>query len=199
MSKSIGRIILFLLAAVAVLYPVWFWYHGASLSFQTIVFFDLFPLFGLIAFSTMWLHIIGGAFRSQLSKYIDFENFVFVSSLIVLVSLILHPLLLFVAIQTNGGNVFDYVQSGNEYLIWLAVTAWIIFITYDILKMLKNKGIFAKRWELIKFISTLAFFLTLIHSLGIGRDLQSGTLRSVWIFYGVSAALATFYSYVWRK
>ena len=107
-----------------------------------------------------------------------------------------------------GGNAFSYVSVGKEYLVWIAITAWIIFIGYDIAKRFRRllgeprkmiaggRNFFVRYWQTIKLVSTLGFFLILIHSLGIGRDLQGGTLQYVWIFYGTSAAIATFYTYV---
>jgi NADH:ubiquinone oxidoreductase subunit 5 (subunit L)/multisubunit Na+/H+ antiporter MnhA subunit len=93
-------------------------------------------------------------------------------------------------------SMFAYVSPGREYLLWLAIIAWFIFITYDILKKFRGQAFLASHWHIVKLISTLAFFLVLVHSLGMGRDLQSGPLRWLWIFYGVSAAAAAVYTYI---
>jgi hypothetical protein len=194
------RGLVFLIVLVAVLYPLVVWYKSVNLSASSGILFSIFPAFGLIAFSVMWLHIVGASFKSTLEKYFNFEKFVSVSSKVVLVSLILHPLILFIALISAGygGGVFGYIGPNGLYLIWLAVIAWLIFIGYDMAKKFKEQDFFARHWQTIKFISTLAFFLVLIHSLGLGTNLQTGSLRYVWIFYGATAAGATLYNYLLR-
>jgi len=183
---------------LAVFYPLSVWYSGVDLTFDSIVLFDIFPALGLVGFSVMWLHVVGGPFKSQLEKLVDFEQYVFYTSVVVFISLILHPTLLILALALNGGSFYDYTPEGKEYLIDIAIIAWVIFITYDILRVLKNRGVFIKHWEVIRLISTLGFFLVLVHSLGVGRDLQGGPLRVVWMFYGFTAGVAAFYSYVYK-
>ena len=46
------------LAYLAVLYPVWVWYESANLVWRRDVVFEIFPVFGLIAISVMWLHVV---------------------------------------------------------------------------------------------------------------------------------------------
>ena len=184
------------IAVVSVFYPLSVWFNSSLLKFGQFNLFDLFPAFGLLAFSVMWLHVVGGAFRVYLEKYINFERFVYWSSIVVLISLILHPGLLFLALyMSGGGSPYDFVPDGKEYLITIAIVAWVIFIGYDILKFFRKRGVLIKHWEVIKLISTLALFLGFFHSIGIGRDLQTNPLRSVWIFYGITATIATVYTY----
>lgn len=200
MNRKLTKSIIVTASLVSVIYPVWVWYGSANLVLDKIVLFDIFPLFGLIAFANMWLHIVGGALRSHIEPYFDFEKFILLSSNIVLVTIILHPVLAFTALALNGGgNIFDFVLNGNEYLIWIAIVALVIFLVYEVLKHFRSRSVFAKNWLLIKFISTLGFFLILIHSLGIGRDLQTGPLRIVWLFYGITASIATFYTYFLKR
>lgn len=195
--NRLPKLAVWLLAGLAVFYPLYVWFSNADLTMDKGVWLELFPALGLLAFSTMWLHIVGGAMREKLNKYIDFQQFVAVSSLVVLSSIILHPLILTIGLQVNGGgSVYDYITDGRNYLIWLAVTAWFIFVGYDILKLFKTQAIVARHWQVIKFVATLGFFLTLVHSLGIGGDLQSGSLKMVWWFYGLTAGIATIYSYI---
>ena len=178
-------------------YPLYVWYGRVDLVFGNTLLLNLFPVFGLLAISTMWLHIVGGALRPWLEKYIDFQRFVSKSSVIVLFLIILHPLLLFTGIGfQNAGSVLGLYDS--KY-IRLAIIAWFILVGYDVAKRFKNRQFFVKHWETVKLISTIGFFLALSHSLGLGSDLQAGPLRSVWIFYGVSAAIAAVYTYGVRR
>lgn len=193
------KITLIIFSLFVVLFPIYIWYLNADFVWDKLVLFEVFPVFGLIAFSVMWLHIVGGAFRRQLESAVDFQKFVDISSAVVLVALLLHPILLFIALNSSGTlDPYIYVTSGDEYLITIAFVAWFVFVGYDVLKKFKGREIISKHWEKIKLVSTLAFFLALIHSLGVGSDLQNGTLRLVWCFYGISAGIATIYSYLFK-
>ncbi|OGY56963.1 MAG: hypothetical protein A2Y84_00740 [Candidatus Colwellbacteria bacterium RBG_13_48_8] len=182
------------LAYLSVLYPLWVWYQGASLVPDRTIIFEIFPALGLLAFVIMWLHIVGGALRGWLGQYIDFDKFVASSSALVLVLLILHPALLLLGIgkPSQWGLVFRF---NDARLIWIAIVAWLIFIAYDLAKRHKAREFFIKHWGIIKLVSTLGFFLILAHSLGLGRDLQEGPLRVIWMIYGITAALAAIYTY----
>jgi len=193
MRKRLIRYLIFGVAFLAVLYPVWVWYTGVRLTFDAAVILDIFPVLGLLAFALMWLHIVGGALRPWLEQYIDFSRFVTSSSVLVLILLILHPLLLLIGLgPSNWGKFFS---STPALFIWLAVVGWVVLVGYDVVKRFKHRDFFVHHWEVVKFVSTLGFFLVLFHSLGLGRDLQTGLLRTVWIFYGISAALAASYTY----
>ena len=190
-----------MMSFVVVFFPLYIWFTESVLFNNSFSFVDIFPAFGLIAFSVMWLHIIGGSFKTKLSIYFDFEKFVSVSSKIVLISLILHPLLFLIFLwqMENPLGLLDYVGQNNAYLIWLAIIAWLIFISYDIVKKYQKRDFFAKHWQIIRLVSTLAFFLVFFHSLGLGRNLQVGFLRYVWFFYGLTALIATIYTYFIRR
>ena len=197
MGKKLIKYLIYAVAVISVVYPVIVWYGRVDLVFGNTLLLNLFPVFGLLAISTMWLHIVGGALRPWLEKYIDFQRFVSKSSVIVLFLIILHPLLLFTGIGfQNAGSVLGLYDS--KY-IRLAIIAWFILVGYDVAKRFKNRQFFVKHWETVKLISTIGFFLALSHSLGLGSDLQAGPLRSVWIFYGVSAAIAAVYTYGVRR
>lgn len=196
-SRKLIRSVISLGALTAVLFPIFTWFTNADLSLGKGILFEIFPVLGLIAFSTMWLHIVGGPFRETLERYFDYKKFMTISSIIVLICIILHPLLIYVGFWLIGvkGSGFTYAPDDKQYLIWFAITAWIIFVGYDILKKFKNTDFFVRHWQIVKFIATLGFFLILFHSLGLGRNLQAGTLRYVWIFYGITASIAAIYTY----
>ena len=197
MGKKVIKYLIYAVAVISVVYPVIVWYGRVDLVFDGTLLLNLFPVFGLLAISIMWLHVVGGALRPWLEKYIDFQKFVSKSSVIVLFLIIFHPLALFTGVGIrNIGLVF---KLNNPKYIWLAVIAWLILVGYDVAKKFKNRQFFVKHWETVKLISTIGFFLALSHSLGLGSDLQVGSLRSVWIFYGISAIIATIYTYGVRK
>jgi hypothetical protein len=181
---------------LAVFYPLGVVIAGARWVFDSTFFVNLFPLFGVLAFVLLWLHAISGAFEPWLRRYIDFDQFVQNTSLVIFISIILHPLLLLIPLGFNFAAVFSF---GPVY-IWLAIIGWFLLISYDVGKILKKKyTFFVRNWNKILLISNIGFILTFFHSLGVGDNLQAGPLRIVWIFYGVTASLAIIYTYGIRR
>lgn len=191
MNKTTIRFFIILFACLAVLYPIWVNITNMSGSFDSVSIFSLFPLFGLLAFTLLWLHAISGVFEPWLRKYINFDRYVQITSGIIFICIILHPLFLLIPSNFNFSQIFAY---GEKY-VWLAIIGWFLLITYDIGKILKKYNFFSRNWNNILLISTIGFLLIFFHSLGIGDDLQTGPLRTVWIFYGITAISATIYTY----
>lgn len=187
-------------ACLAVGYPLYVWAKSVVFRTDPIFLFDLFPAFGIIAFTIMWLHVVGSPFRAWLDTMFDFQKFVNASSAVVLVSLFAHPLILYIALYLQGGgSPYDYAPRHAKYLITFAIVAWFIFIGYDLAKKFKDSPMLSKNWKAVKLVSTLALFLVLFHSLGLGRDLQADPLRTVWIFYGITAGMATAWAYFLKR
>lgn len=199
-NKTIIKYSLLIFACLAVGYPLWVFFSARNWIFDSHFITNLFPLFGLTAFSLLWLHAISGVFEPWLRKYIDFDRFVQVTSILIFFCIVLHPLLLLIDADFNFGPIFLY---GKLY-IWLAIIGWLLLITYDMGKLLKKRyDFFVRNWNNILAISTIGFLLTFFHSLGIGGNLQSGPLRTLWIFYGVTAIIAIIWTYgidrSWQK
>jgi len=195
MNQRITRYSIIIFAYTAVLYPLWVWFQNSNLTWNTISSITLFPVFGLVAFSLLWLHSISGVFEPWLRKHFNFDRFVHYTSLIILISIVLHPLLLLFYFSFNFKSIFIY---GYKY-IWLGIIGWLLLITYDIGKLLKRHDFFSRNWNNILIISTVGFILTFFHSLYLGHDLQLGPLRTLWIFYGATGIFATIYTYGIKK
>jgi hypothetical protein len=192
MNKKIQKYAFYLLSFLVVVYPLFVWFNNRKLNFDEAFLQNLFPAFGLIAFTTLWIHIISGVFEERLRQIIDFDKFIHYTSLLILFSLIAHPLLLFINIDFE---IFSLIKFGGIY-IWIAVIAWLMLITYDIGKLLKRKyDFFGRHWKFILIFSTIGFLITFFHSIVIGGDLQEGFIRTLWIFYGLTAVIATIYNY----
>lgn len=153
----------------------------------------LFPVFGLLAFTLLWLHAMSGVFEEWLRARFDFDAFVHYTSLIILASIILHPLLLLIIAQFNVLAIF--APGEHQLALFLGLFGLLLLLTYDIGKALKKHEFFSKNWNAILIISNIGFILTFFHSLMLGSDLQSGPLRVLWIFYGTTAILGIIYTY----
>lgn len=157
---------------------------------------SLFPLFGFIAFTLLWLHAISGVFEEWLRKQFNFDSFVYWTSWVIFISIILHPLLLLILVKFNVGAIL--AASSNPWIL-TGITGLTLLLTYDVGKALKKYEFFVRNWNKILIISNIGFIFIFFHSLNIGQDLQSGFMRGLWIFYGVTAILAIIYTYGFKK
>jgi len=155
----------------------------------------IFPIFGLLAFTLLWLHAISGAFEEWLRERFNFDAFVHWTALTILVSILLHPLLLLILIKFQVMMLFQ----GPSLAIWLGIIGLALLLTYDIGKLLKKRQFFEKNWRAILIISNIGFILTFFHSFMLGSDLQTGFMRYLWAFYGTTAILALIYTYVIKR
>ena len=185
------RTLIYAFGYLAVLYPASVRILNLEWSLDSTFLSNLYPIFGLIAFSILWLHSISGVFESWLRKQIDFNRYVKYTSTIVFISIILHPFIYLMILDFNLGEIF----SVSRLYIWLGIIGWLLLITYDIGKAFIQKSIFSRNWNKILLISTLGFIIIFFHSLGLGSDLQSGVLRKLWIFYGTTGIISTIYTY----
>ncbi len=195
-QKSIPLLVI-LITFLAVGYPVWYVAMNTTWAFDHTLLDNLYPFFGLIAMSLLWVHSIIGSIEPWLRKYIDFDWFVNITATVILISIILHPLLLFIEFNFNLVQIFPLPEL--EYLL-IGLIAWLLLIIYDVGKLLKKLhfSFFARHWNAILIISNIGFLLAFFHALALKDDLQSEPLRTLWIFFGVTAFLSITYTYVIR-
>lgn len=191
------RTVLGALALSVIGYPLVVWYSGVYLTWDSALLSSLFPAFGLIAFTTMYLHIMGRPFAAWLENYVPFRNFERVSSNVVLVFIVLHPLL-----RTIYFVVKDIPLSPSPAVfqpIVLGFVGFFMLISYDIGRAFFKSEWVRRRWGSIDIVSTLGFYVIWMHALMIGSDLQVEPLRTIWIAYGISAAAASGYVFLIQK
>jgi len=191
MSRTVTRFLLFTFLILTVGYPIYVRISSLAWTIDKTLIGNLFPIFGLTAFGLLWLHAISGVFEPWLRKQFDFDRYVHVTSIIIFICIILHPLLLFIQL---GSNFLQIFVMGGKY-IWLGAIGWLLLITYDVGKYLNKYDFFVRHWKKILLISTLGFLLAFFHSINIGSDLAVGPLRTLWMFYGVTAIISTIYTY----
>ncbi len=187
--------IITIFASLAVIYPLFVYLKTAEWALDSTFILTLFPIFGLIAFSILWLHSLSGVFETWLRKYINFDRYVHITASIVLICIISHPLLYIIAAKFSISTIF----YGQALYIWLGIIGWLLLITYDIGKSLKNRNFFARNWTNILFLSNIGFIIIFFHSIYIGDDLQVNPLRMIWIFYGITAIISIAYTYVIKR
>lgn len=194
MRSFITKRSLVLIAAIVIGAPLYSWFQYTNLSWGTSLFGTLFPAFGLLAFTIMYLHIIGRPFASHLEDILPWASLERGSSYIVLILIILHPV--FRLIYYIGEKIPILPTGALALPIYLGFLGFAMLITYDIGRAFIRSAFVTRHWNAIDIISTLGFFVIFFHSLALGSTLQTQPLRSIWIFYGLTGMVAFFYSFV---
>lgn len=179
-----------LCAILAVGIPVFYYINNVSWANSSLA--SHFPLFGLIAFTLLWLHAISGVFEEWLRAQFDFDSFVHWTSWVIFISIILHPLLLLILVGFDIKAIL--VATSNPWIL-AGISGLLLLLTYDIGRALMKYNFFEKHWNKILIISNIGFIFIFFHSLNIGQTLQGGFMRGLWIFYGVTAIAAITYTY----
>lgn len=196
MSKKVIKVSIIIFSTLAVLIPLWLSAKDISWAWNSTLPFNLFPLFGITAFSLLWLHVVGASLENWLRKYIDFEWFIEQTSLPILVLMLSHPLFLLIATKFNIKGIF---ASYPSLYLFIGITGLVFLLTYDIGKALKNRDFFSRNWDNILFISTVGVILIFFHSINLGHDVQNGILKIIWFFYGITATISAVYVYIIKK
>lgn len=170
---------------------------GERLNGSALTPYTIFPLLGLLAFSLMWTHYILGSTRRMLGEEAAVNKTYFaVTSLIVLVLIILHPLLLIIQLNKDGfglppqSYLTVYAEPAMKTAIALGSLSLFIFLVFEFKKRFQKKS----WWKVIEWLQVVAMFMIFYHGLTLGRELSVGWYRALWYFYGVSLLTAVIYN-----
>lgn len=173
------------------------WGSALQWDFAALTPYQVFPLFGLLAFSLMWTHYVIWALRIY-SDAPAVSTYSRVTWFIVLVSLLAHPMIFHTALINDGLGLppRSYAAYVGETFVWavlLGTAAWVAFIAYE------TKGWFQSKswWRYVLAANALAMLVILVHSLTLGQHLQDGWYRVIWVGYGVVLVVA--YGYLLAK
>lgn len=162
--------------------------------------YQLFPLFGLLAFSLMWSHYVAGTVRQLLGleKQVLADYFKS-TSLLVLILICLHPGLLIYQRFRDGyglppGSYKTYVAPTMSWVVMLGAVSLLVFLAYELHRFFANRP----WWKYVQAASDLAMLAILYHGLRLGTQLQMGWFKYVWIFYGVSLVVVLARKYMNR-
>lgn len=176
--------ILFLLPAI------WYWYDQRGGTLDNLDAFSLFPLLGLLALTMMWYHLMIAWVKRIWPDAYNYKAYYKLTGNIVLALILLHPILLF-----TKTAAYDYVAPDNKIFVNFGVIALLIFLAYELKGFLKNTSLVKNNPEYIAAINRIGFILVYFHGLQLGQHLQSGWLRSLWLFYGVTTLAYFIYAY----
>lgn len=193
-NKTINRSewvlgVLVMLAAITV------WVQVRLLPGSEVTVYDVFPVFGLIAFGLMWTHFIYGALR----RYFAVEKpmpywYGTISSGIVLAMIILHPALLWFMLWLDGFGLppvsYLTVYSPQLLAVICGSIALGIFLAYE----LKRRFHSASWWRYIEYLQIAGMLAIFYHGLELGGELDVPWFMAVWWLYFVSFVCAVGYS-----
>lgn len=172
------------------------WGQGIGWNLSDLVAYQLFPLFGLLAFSLMWAHYIVGALRRLTGiEKAAIEDYLKYTGYLALLFFCLHPAVLWFQLWQDGfglppqSYLEHYVAPTLKWAAALGTLSFTFFLAYEFKRWFGQK----KWWVIVARGTDLAMLGIIVHGLKLGSHLQSGWFKQVWLFYAVSyvAAQAT--------
>lgn len=178
-----------ILAAIVIGVSKLLWIQNYGISLPKDV-YAVFPYLGIQAWTLMWTHYAVAEMRRLNPRLPKNKLYSKVSGIVVLVLILLHPGLLAYGQYVNGaglppGSLYAYVGEAGKLAITLGITAWILFLGYDLVEKYKDKPAVKKNWWLVNLTQSAAMIFIFIHALQIGSDLQTGWFRTYWMTLGI--------------
>ncbi len=195
LTASSLRVFAWSLSSAVTLLAVYVWWNGYAGSISSV--YQVFPLFGLLAFSLMWSHYIVAAKRLYFGIEAKETKVYFeITSAVVLAAILLHPGLLMWQLWRDGLGLppVSYIQFYGEGLLLPLMFGSIsltIFLVYELRRKFKDRS----WWKFVQYANDGAMILIFIHGLKLGSQLQSSWFVYVWYFYGVTLIASIAYMY----
>lgn len=196
MKKLSLEKILWILYALVTAIAVYVW--GAQLDWNTdrLNSYTIFPLFGLLAFSFMWVHYVSGFVRDRWFVGESTKQSFIITSYLVLVLILLHPTLLVVQLFLDG---LGLPPESYKKFVGEAGFIWVMLGIFGLagLLLFEGKRWFSKKswWKYANVVNDVAVLLIALHSVKLGRHLQSGWFVYLWYFYIITIVLCIVRSY----
>lgn len=185
------------ISVVAVLAGVLAWGQAYEWQLTGLSLYQVFPLFGLVAFSLMWAHYVASVarqhFKVEKSALVDYFD---ITSGMVLVLILAHPGLLAWQRWRDGyglppGSELNYMGPIMRGSIILGMISLVLFLAYEFRRVFSTR----KWWKYVEFATDTAIVLIYIHALRLGGQLQTGWFKGLWTIYGVTLAFSLAYIY----
>lgn len=153
--------------------------------------YDLFPLFGLLAFGFMWSHYVVAALRILSGNdKLTTEGFTSKTGWAVLAFIIMHPTILIYSLWRDGvglppGSYTKYVAPGLAWAVALGSFSLLCFLAWELRRWFDSR----KWWRYVEALSDLAMILILVHGFNLGGELQRGWFRFVWLAFAIGLGI----------
>lgn len=185
-----------LLSLVVISIAVIDWGGSQSWQIAGLSIYQVFPLFGLLAFSVMWSQYIVSHLKGDFLKGIRTRTYFKITGYIVLIAIIFHPSLLITQRYIDGYGLppesyLTYVAQASRFAVLVGSFSFFIFISFEL------RRFFSKRswWKYVEYAVDVAMLAILYHSLTLGTQLHEVWLRTIWYFYGITLIYVLFRKY----
>lgn len=175
----------------------WAW---AKLGTNVSNIYHLFPLFGLIGFSTMWGHYMVWALRewsgADSAKTAMYSK---VTHWVVLLCIVVHPSLIIYKLSADGfglppASYKAYVGAKLAGFVLLGTLCLFAFLAFELEKWLHTN---TQVWKTILVFNHLAMLGIVVHALKLGQSVKQAPLKYIWPIYGIT--LVGIYIYLASK
>lgn len=160
---------------------------------------SLFPVFGLLAFTLIWLQIMIGTFMRHLLRVFPgifrFHRF---EGILALTFSLLHPGLLFFSLGWDYFK-FEFITPEQRLFLVLGYLAVTILLTTVTTALLYRHPLLIRNWRWVHRLNYLVLPLIFFHSKNLGGDLQSQPLSGLWWFYLITYLGALAYKLLVKK
>jgi hypothetical protein len=163
--------------------------------------YSFFPVLGLLAFSLMWTHYIGGTLRaywglpkSSTQTYFTYTGWA------VLLLILSHPGIFWIALYSDGlglppvSYLSVYTDSILRIALLLGTFSLASFLVFELHRTFSRTA----WWKYVEYANIAAMFAIFYHALTLGGELGVSWYRYTWYFYGLTLAVAISYSYSHR-
>jgi len=170
----------------------WQWHLGSLTTYQ------VFPIFGLVAFSTMWSqYMVATAIQYLGISSKALHNYFRITGFIVLAAIMLHPGMLVWQLWRDGlglppHSYLHYVAPSLRWVALLGTVSFLIFIAYELRYKYGNRS----WWRFMEYLVDLAILAIFYHALRLGTQTKINWIRTVWYFYGTTLIAALLYKYI---
>lgn len=172
------------------------WYQNLTSPLGHLSIYDIFPVFGLIAFGLMWGHYIIGALRKYygVDRAVTAQYFKLTAA-VVLVAILLHPgLLTWQLWRDHIGLPVNYVAPDYRLYVIIGEVAWLAFLAFEFHRFYRQRS----WWHYVQRASDVAILGIVIHAFKLGHSLLPGWFRYVWFFYAITLVAAITYDTYYR-
>lgn len=178
-----------------------FYEWGSSWQWQlgTLSTYQIFPIFGLMAFSLMWAQYVVNALATLLKlDQALLGRFYSTMGYLVLIAIVLHPGLLVWQLWHDGfglppeSYLRHYVAPGLGWVALIGTVSLFVFLAYELHRWFGNR----RWWRFVEYASNVAMLGIFYHALRLGTQVsQPGWFHVLWLFYGVVLIVVLAYKY----
>jgi hypothetical protein len=159
--------------------------------------YQLFPLFGLLAFSIMWSQYMVEAIKNFRGQPDALPQYFHVTGWLVLIAILLHPGILIAARFQDGyglppGSYTSFVAPMQEWLVLLGSVSLFVFLVFELKRWFSQR----RWWRFVQIANDVAIVAIFYHGLRLGQNLQASWYQGIWYVYGILLLAALVYKYI---